>query len=189
MHKIHVTPGLVLGKRAAGESNVLVALLTPELGLVRAAARSARLERSKLRFGLEPLALARYSLVRGRHEWKLVGVEGVEHLAKRNRAVVGKIAKLLLRLVHGEEGSVELFDTVVEGLRALVTIENAADAESLECVLVLRILAQLGYLPHTPELAPFIEQDFFSLELSARVKQSRAALIRTINESLSATGL
>ena len=186
MHQIHVTDGLVLGKRGLGEANTQVALLARELGLVRASARSARAEHSKLRFGLEPLTLARYSLVRGKNEWKLVGVEDIARLAPSRR--VGKVARLLLRLVSGEEPSAALFETVVEGLTALSRIEEA-HADSLECVLVLRILAHLGYLPHTPELAPFIEQDFFSLELSARIQASRAALIRAINESLSATGL
>lgn len=200
MHTVHVTQGLVLGKRAAGESNLLVAILTRELGLVRAAARSARKEASKLRYGLEPLTAARFSFVRGKSEWKLTGVEHIKRLAPRQSARAGKVSRLLLRLVSGEEPSAALFDTVVEGFAALATIadyanpsrcngEAEADAESIECVLVLRILSSLGYLPHTPELAPFIEQDFFSLELSSRVKASRAALIRTINESLGATGL
>ncbi len=52
MHRIVVTQGLVLGKLGAGESNTLVSVFTEELGLIRVAARSARLEVSKLRFGL-----------------------------------------------------------------------------------------------------------------------------------------
>ncbi len=188
MHKIFVSEAIVLGKRAAGEANTRVALLTRELGLLRASARSARLEKSKLRYGLEPLTRGRFSLVRGRNEWKLTGAEHLTKLAGAHRARVGKVSHLLLRLIHGEEPVVELFDTVSEGLRALARAQDT-DAELLECVLVLRMLARLGYLPQRPELAPFLSADFFSLELSAEMRRSRATLVRAINESLSATGL
>ncbi len=193
MHKIIATDGLVLAKRGVGEANTLVAILTKDLGLVRAAARSARVEQSKLRYGLETLTHGKFSLVRGRYEWKLVGAE---HLSRAylgdsptRRRAAGRIARLLLRLIHGEEPVGDLYTTVSEGLSYLARAQTDADAESIECVLVLRVLAHLGYLPHTPEIAPFIEADFFSMELTAEVTRSRNLLIRAINESLGATGL
>ena len=196
MHKIVATEGLVLQKRASGEANTTVALFTRELGLIRASARSARVEKSKLRYGLETLTRGRFSLVRGRYEWKLTGAEGASRelfVGTARRASLARIAKLLLRLIHGEEPVPELYALVIDGLGHLARAENQKDADSIECVLVLRILASLGYLPATPELAPFIEgslaDGFFSLELSAEVARSRSLLIRTINESLLATGL
>ena len=205
MHKIIVTEGIVLQKRGVGEANLLATFLTRELGLVRASARSARAERSKLRYGLEPLTLGRFSFVRGKHEWRLVGAERVsrEFLmapAPRTRAL-GRIARLLLRLVQGEEPLPELYKTVAEGFEYLPRATGEPEAESIECVLVLRILAHLGYLPQTSELRPFLERDFparttgfvrsggFSPEFFAEAARSRALLIRAINESLGATGL
>lgn len=193
MHKIYVTEGLVIGKRGVGEANTLVALLTQELGLVRVAARSARREASKLRYGLEPLTSARFSFIRGRHEWKLTGVEAVsrELLASSatRRAQVGKVLRLVLRLVHGEEPVPELYDTLLRGLRHLSVIADDADAQSVEYVLVLRMLAHLGYVSERPELAPYLSGDYLSPEMLVRVRASRQMLIRTINDSLSMTGL
>jgi len=83
----------------------------------------------------------------------------------------------------------ELFKTVDEGFAALSRAMTEQEVKSIESVLVLRVLAHLGYLPRTPELLPFIEADFFSLELTAEVERSRTLLMRAINESLSATGL
>lgn len=193
MHKILATEGIVLAKRGAGEANTLVAILTQDLGLVRGSARSARVEQSKLRYGLETLTRGKFSLVRGRYEWKLVGAE---HLSREYMAVsplrrraLGRISRLLLRLIHGEDAVEGLYQTVEEGLACLSRAHTEADAEGIECVLVLRILAHLGYLPRTPAITPFIETDFFSLELAAAATRSRTLLIRTINESLSATGL
>lgn len=192
MHKIFVTEGVVLGKRGVGEAHTLVSILTYELGLIRVKATSARAEASKLRYGLEALSVGRYSMVRGKAEWKLTGVENISHellLGDRDRRTrSGKIAKLLLRLIHGEERVPALYKTVVEGLGAIARSASAADAEAIETVLVLRVLAHLGYLPHTQALSQFIEGEY-SLELAAHALNSRSLLVRAINESLTATGL
>ncbi len=193
MYELKICEGVVLSKRGVGEANVLVSILTRDLGLVRALARSARAETSKLRYGLEPLSRARFSFVRGKHEWKLTGVEGVSRANLSSTAAqarrAGRIAKLLLRLIHGEEVEATLYESVAMGLEALSRAQVEEDAESIESVLVLKILYHLGYLPHTKELRSFIDADFFSLELAAEAAASRRLLMRAINESLHATGL
>lgn len=192
MYKVFVTEGIVLGKRGVGEANTLVSILTHDLGLIRGKATSARAEASKLRYGLESLSLGRYSMVRGKAEWKLTGVENISHELtagdRDRRTRSGKIAKLLLRLIHGEERVPALYKTVVEGLRAIARAGSVTDAEAIETVLVLRVLAHLGYLPHVPALAQFIEGEY-SVQLSAEALKSRSLLVRAINESLTATGL
>lgn len=188
MHHIHVTDGVVLQKRGVGEANTLVSVLTQDLGVVRGSARSTRLGVSKLRYGLEPLTSARFSFVKGRNEWRLVSVERAEHMfntaTPAQRAAAGRVSQLLLRLIHGQEPSAALYTDVTAGFAALLK----HDVASVETVLVLRVLYHLGYLPHTDALAPFVEADY-SLELSAEALKSKSLLIRTINESLQATGL
>lgn len=191
MHSIIATEGLVLQKRLVGEASSSVSLFTRELGLVRATARSARAGKSKLRYGLEPLAHTHFSLVRGLRQWRVVGVErpsfALRALSIASRKVQGRVSALLLRLCD-EEPQSELFETVKEGFLWLVRAESYTHLQSIECVLVLRILAHLGYLPRTPELLPFIEADF-SLPLAAAAARARARLIRAINDSLSVSGL
>ncbi len=187
MYKLFVSEGIVLGKRGAGEANTLVTILTRELGLIRASARSARRESSKLRYGLELLTTAKFSFIRGKYEWKLTGALDQSHelLASEQaaRRASGRVARLILRLIPGEETNRDLYDTVKEGLSAL------SRGIDVEAILVLRILSRLGYIPETPELKPFIERDFFSVELAKEVAASRALLIKAINQSLEATGL
>jgi DNA repair protein RecO (recombination protein O) len=192
MYRLFVSEGIVLGKKGVGEANVLVYILTKEFGLLRARVQSARVEHSKLRYGLEPLTLGMFTFVQGKKEWRLVGSEPKQKLTsprsyQRQRA--GQVTKLLSRLIHGEEPLPELYKTIAEGLSYLSRVEGREETDNLECVLVLRVLSHLGYLPQTPLLRPFIENDFFSLELAAEAARSRALLIRTINESLGATGL
>ncbi len=193
MHKIFITDGIVLNKRGVGEANTLVTLLTLEMGLVCVFARSARFDRSKLRYGLEAMTQARFSMVRGKYEWKLTGLERHSRTflteSSSRRSASGRVARLLLRLIHGEEPLPELYATVAEGLEYLARATTDQDADSIECVLVLRILAQLGYLPQTPETQPFLEKDFFATEMITEVARVRPALIHAINVSLGATGL
>jgi DNA repair protein RecO len=191
MHEKHITEGIVLGKKGVGEAHTLVYILTEGLGLVRAKATSSRREASKLRYGLEIFSSARYTFLRGKAEWRLTGVDGVSRAlfgttpAQRKR--LGQVSKLLTRLVLGAEYTPELYRTVREGFLTLAHTEENAD--SVECVLVLRILAHLGYVPELPALAPFVEGHRFSPELALQASASRKLLIRLINDSLQATGL
>ena len=184
MYQKTTTDGIVCSKRVVGEANLRVAILTRELGLVVASARSARAEASKLRYGLEPLNAARFCLIRGKNEWRVAEAHAVRPLRSLR---AGRVAQLVLRLVHGEEKNTQLFNAVAGGLDLLADAEGEG-ADAVETVLVLRILSHLGYLPQTPALAPFVEGGF-SIELSARALESRALLVRAINESLQATGL
>lgn len=214
MHEVHIYEGVVLAKRAIREADALVDVLTPA-GLVRARALGARKEASKLRYGLEPLSRGRYSFVHGR-EWRLTGATDTSRALvgapAPARAAAARVARLLLRLVAAEEPSPELFSTVSEGFDLLAARQTSFEkssgllsgppeaarlgrpdfsqesAASLEIVLVLRILSKLGYLPHSEALAPFVEGRF-SVELSARALERKALLVRTINESLHASGL
>lgn len=169
----------MLRKRGVGEANVRVTVLTRERGLVVASARSARHSGSKLRYGLEPLTHARFCFVRGAHEWRVAEVAGVQHLPATPTA--GRVAALLLRLIHGEEPNSALFDDVRQGFGLLASAE-------VETVLVLRILSHLGYLPRTEALAPYVDSEF-EIGLSAKALAERGMLVRAINESLKATGL
>ena len=123
MTQLVVTEGIVLSKRGAGEANTVVIILTNNLGLLRASAKSARREHSKLRYALEPFTIARFSFIRGKSEWKLIGAEQVSRplcvAPVKNRAAAGRIARLLSRLVQGEESSPALYTTVADGFGLL----------------------------------------------------------------------
>ena len=93
-----------------------------------------------------------------------------------------------MRFVTGEEASYELFDTTAHGFTLFARAANTSEVENLECMLVLRVLWHLGYVAN---ISP-VEQ-FLSGELTAGLVRDaadiRPVLIRTINESLAATGL
>ncbi|MCX6819847.1 MAG: DNA repair protein RecO [Candidatus Adlerbacteria bacterium] len=193
MHTIVATDGIVLGKRGIGEANTSIFLLTKDVGLVRASARSARVEHSKLRYGLEPLTQGRFAMLRGRYEWKLTGVEQLSRAyfgqTLLQRRASGRVARLLLRLINGEEPVPELYTTVRGGFAYMAGGLDEAEIENAECVLVLRVLSHLGYLEQTEISMPFVANNEFSPTVTTEARALRPALIRVINESLGASGL
>lgn len=191
MYRIYSTEGIVLAKRGAGEAGSSCTLLTRELGLVYATAISARAARSKLKYGIEPLMHGRFSLVHGKSGWRLTAALPERRLLSMfpsARAATGRIARLLVRLIRGEEPAPVLFAQVVNGFALLGNVSTKEEVESVECVLVLRVLFELGYLPRTDLLAPFVERGL-SLGLAAEAMHSRSLLVRAINDSLQASGL
>lgn len=192
MHAIVATQGIVLGKRTVGEANIAVALLTQELGLVRASARSARLERSKLRYGLEALTRGRFSLVRGKYEWKLTGAHGLSrpylHASRAQASSAGRVARLLLRLIHGEEPVNELYTVVSNGFDAMAHA-SPETIDIVEGIVVLRILSLLGYVEPNTHIDLFLGTSGMPSALIEQARHARSRLMKAINEALGATGL
>lgn len=144
------TDAVVLGVRPLGEADLLVVLLTPDAGKVRAAAASAR--RSKRRFsgGLSGGAVGRAALVPRAHGlWRLESFTPSLHHASLGRdlerfAYVAYLCELTDALVVEPEPDPGRF----EALRA--AIARTIDAPPEPAVLrtyELRLLASLGLLP------------------------------------------
>lgn len=188
--RIYTTEALVLSRTGVSESSLLVSLFAREFGRVEARAQGARLSGSKLRFGLEPLMLSRFALVRGRGGWKVVGVEpygrvGGEPVIVRT---LGKIAALLQRLTPPHEPIPGLYDMVKADLSFIERTASEEVRKSAECIAVLHILSALGYLPRHEEIEPF-EGKEATEELALLMKPVRSRAVALINTSLTASGL
>ncbi len=184
-HK-YATTGMVLSRIPISEAGMLVTILTPELGLVRARAEGLRRSGAKLAHALQTLNEADVMLVRGKEGWRLVGAvlgrDYFSQLSPGSRMRVARIASLLLRLVHGESGEPELHGHLHEFIDMLSTLteEEQADAESL---MVLRLLRTLGV--DAGEAIP----DGYTPSTLTYAEVNRTALIARINRGISASGL
>lgn len=190
-HRIYTQDGVVLKKEGIGEKSISALILTPDFGLVRLRAQSARDPKGKLRFALEPLTFGSFSFISGRHGARLVGAQAHEHLLPlqlhAGRRALGSITRLLVRLLPGEEGHRDLFKGIVDGFRFMKDLPEGQIAYA-ECALVLSILRELGYLPDDPTLSRFASVPL-STELLAELEHTKPHAVRTINEVLSSTGL
>lgn len=189
--RIYTTESIVLSRSLVGEANLSVALFTREFGRVVARAQGARAGRSKLRFGLEPLSLLSVSLVRGVAGWRIVGAAPYGSLlaSRPPASAMGNIATLALRLLPPHEPHAPLYDMLRDDLRFLGRTEDEELLRSAECITVLHVLAELGYLQREGRVAPLARRGALDETLAAEMKPLRLQAVALINASLAASGL
>ncbi len=186
------TRALVLGRRSAGEGSVRVTLYTEDLGLVSAVAKSAREERSKLRPHLVDGTRGTYSLVKGKEVWRLTGAVHAtnsyfECATTEQRESSARVLSLLRQFIQGEGADADLFASVWEYLEALPTLSDV-DVRVAEYVVVLRVLAALGYVARGNGVDDLLGAEY-SAALLVIAKERQKDLVRMINEGIGASGL
>lgn len=184
-HK-YSTSGLVLSRSGVGEGSLIVNLLTPDLGLVRAVVQGVRKPSAKLASAIQTLCESDVMLVRGKEGWRLpnavLATNWFSKLERPARLRAGRIASLLLRLVTGESADHELFSTYREFLSALTTLPEEEE-DAAECLAALRIVRGLGF--DDGEL-PGIG---FESSALAPILADRRGFVTRINRGLAASGL
>ena len=111
-YHIYTTPGIVLRHWPLREADRVYAILTRDLGLIRASAGGIRKEASKLRGSLEPLSMTSVSLVRGKEYWRIISAIHDSNIHSDFAAPL----LLLEKLVTGESAHPELFDSVRDSI-------------------------------------------------------------------------
>ena len=189
MRHIYETRSIVLSRTPVGEANMLLTLLTSELGLVRVNAQGVRRSGAKLASSLTTFAESHITLLRGREVWRVSGAilkenwfERMSDIAARRCAV--RVCGLLTRLVTGEMPDLTLFSIMVGFFEALT--EPTSDAyDSVEVLALLRILAALGLDEHETLEEPSV----FVGESLVRVARDRSDYIARINRGIAVSGL
>ncbi|MFM7088374.1 MAG: DNA repair protein RecO [Candidatus Paceibacterota bacterium] len=193
MHHIYHTEAIILGSRNVGETARGFYLFTPDLGLVYTRAQGIRKLSSRLRYVLSDYAYIKVDLVRGKDVWRITSASKTNILdgLKDNRramAVLVNLSRLLYRLLRGEEANENLFREVFEGLLVLEHKTNNREIESIEIMIVLRVLANLGYIgesgvPNALMRSPLAD------DLLEEIALYKVDAIREINRALRETHL
>ena len=120
LYHIYTTDGIILKRSPFGEANVLLYVLTKDLGLVMASAQSARLSKSKLRHGLQEYSHVLASFVKGKNGWKLTNVSEKGSfffdLPRPYTRVLAQIVFILIKMMPGEHPHPEIFKSCVSGM-------------------------------------------------------------------------
>lgn len=153
-YHIYQTEGVVLGGGDTSEDSRIVRIYTKEHGLIVAKAQAARKLASKHRYHLQDLSYGRFSFVRGRGLWRLVGSEqfldspSFTEAPEKFRSFV-KISRLLERVapeedIHDQPGN--FFPDYVNAFQFLFSTElTRAEVKSFETFLALKMLFYHGY--------------------------------------------
>jgi recombinational DNA repair protein (RecF pathway) len=190
MHSIYNTDAYVLDEKMSGEAGKNFFLFTKDLGFIYASAQGIRYQKSKLKFALQKYSRAKVSLVSGKTGWKIVNAIPEDNLLSilgngESFYLIVRIFSLLNRLVQGEEINVDIFNIIENAIAFLE--QNNFDKEKLrdiECVLVLRILNNLGYVGDNEELKFFVLDNEFKNEHIEEINKRRSIALGEINRAL-----
>lgn len=196
-YRIYTTPAFVLNATPRGEADKQLTLLTRDLGVVYADAKGIRQQRSKLRFALQWLALAQVSLVYGKGGWRIVNALPAHNYAFRLRrqnpgglSAAARIAMMVRKLVAGEERDEGLFFDMYDMLQRITARSmQGPETRAVERLVLLRILARLGYVGEDSMLSPLLASRCLCRKTCRELERLRSRAVRTINASLTATHL
>jgi len=185
-HK-YPTEAIVLSRAPLAEESALVTLLTRDVGLIRARAQGIRKPGAKLASALATFAESEIVLVAGKEGWRVSGAllreSWFRTLSRPARTRAGRIASLLLRLVHGEIPDPALFDIFKGFLSALADFPEPMH-DSVECLAALRLLSALGL-----DAGEIPNGGAFAAHTLASVAGKRSELVARVNRGIAASGL
>lgn len=186
MYAVHTTPGFIIESRPSGEAGRVLSVFTRDMGLIRAVAQGIRLEKSKLRYHAQEYFFGEFSFVRGKEYWRLTNARRDTNGANKASELIARIALLLRRLLHGEEAHVELFGHIEAAVELLGSgrAMTPDELQTLESVLVFRIVKALGYVGVDQELDGGVVDGPLSIELIRASAGKRALLNKHINKAL-----
>ncbi len=198
-HHIYTTDALVVEGTNSGEANKSFLLFTSELGMIRAHAQGVRLLKSKLRFSLQEYEHVSISVVRGKEMWRITSCRPLKSLFKQAELgdaeekdmliTLARVCALIKRLMPHEEKHEKLFEYVISVfLYACHELLDTEDIKNFECIIVLNLLYELGYLGRIIELEEFIYAPL-SGTLLKRLGSVRKIAYQEINRSLRETQL
>lgn len=190
-YHIYTTEGIILKRTPFGEANILVHILTADMGLIMASARSARLYVSKLRPGLQEYAYVSVSCVKGKGGWKITNVvsKGSFYFdyPKYTHKVISQITFVLMQMIQGEVPQKEIFEIVKKGYIFLKELSEQSVLD-FETLMVLRILNQLGYVVKDDSTEVYLNNEW-NQELIREVRENRINIVGIINKALKASHL
>lgn len=188
MYQKYYTESLVLSHCERGEADRVFTLYTREFGLVRARASAVRTEDSRMRYALQTGFRAHCALIRGKRGWRAAGAAPLAHLTAQGSVVFARLARLLERLIAGEDKNEYLYSALVEAHAALAR-GTAERFPAIELICVARVLHALGYLPSESVSAALLTAVPYGEEHFAEAEKKRERILASINQALAAAQL
>ena len=185
-HHIYTTQGLIISRRPYGEAGKFLLMFTRDQGMIGVVVQGVRLMNSKLRYHIDDYSYSLFSLVRGKDMWRMTGaVPFLEHkIDNSNLRLYARILNLLKRLLHGEEKNERLFSILHEFYDFLSKQRTEKDRESIESLVVLRILYCLGYISNNDLFNDIISINSINEVILDRVRDIKTSIIKEINNAL-----
>jgi len=151
------TVAITLKSRKWGEADRIVTLYARQLGKIRAVARGARRLKSRMGAALEPLTICELNLFEksGDSLYRVSQVDLIEPFVRFREdltlmAAAARMANVVGAVTPDGDPDPDLFDTLEQGLRSVVTSDDPALTALL---FQIRLLGLTGFRPQTDHCA------------------------------------
>lgn len=186
-YHIYTTSGIILKRTPIGESDVYLHVLTRDLGLIVASAKSVRTPASKLRQALIEYNLVNVSCIKGKNGWKITNVVSEESyyydMPRDKHRVVSQVSQVLIKMMPGESEHTEVFEIVKNSFTFLKNLKNDL-IKNFEVVVVLRILKELGYIAKNKDTDQYTSDlNFWSEDLLLALENNKKIILESINKA------
>lgn len=186
-YHIYTTEGIILKRNTSAEADIVLHILTKDLGLVIASAKSARLSVSKLRGSLQEYSNIRVSIIKGKSGWKVTNVgEGTNFffsLPIYSRKLLAQVSLILLKMIVGEYPQKDIYELVKNSF-SYVAVLDKSQINNLEVLTILRILYLLGYVEGEGVVKGFLLDINFNEKVLKEVEKNKKEIILVINKAL-----
>lgn len=177
-----------------GDSNKKILILTRDFGLVWAKVQSARSMKSRLRYSVQNYSYGKFSLIKGRIEWKLASAISNSNIYEdfknnfEKLKILTNVFNLVTKLSGEDETNEKLFIIISNFIKYIKDAKNDK-LHFLECLILLKILNVFGYMRNDPDFVIPINSLEISEEDVLSMAPKREVVIRLINESLKVSNL
>jgi len=186
-YHIYTTDGIILKRTGSGEADIYVHILTRDLGLILAGARSARLSVSKLRPALQEYSRVKVSLIKSKSGWKITNVAESENLffsgPVHSRRLLVQVSVVLVKMIVGEYPQKDIYELIDRSFSFLKKVDEE-DLPNLEVLTVLRVLHRLGYVEGGLLVNRFLQDSEFNKQILTEVVESKKEIVSVINKAL-----
>ncbi len=150
--KKYLATGIILKGSSLKESDRLVRVLTPEYGLISAAAPGAKKYKSRLRGRTELFVINKFLLIKGRSLDKIIQADTIYTYPGLSKdlgklATAQYLAELALYLAVDEQPQLELYELLNEHLRRIEQLQSQQNVYPYLAQAIFHILAIAGIAP------------------------------------------
>ncbi len=186
-YHIYTTPGIVLKRTTFGESDTVLYVLTRDLGLIIASAKSTRLLASKLRSSLQEYSFITLSCIKGKNGWKITNAVEEKNLFSdlpiEYKKILAQISAVIVKNIAGEFPQKEIFEMIKESFIFLKDVKEG-DLKDFEILTVLRLMKELGYVSPDEDSRKYFDEKAVLEDKVSFVKNDRLKLVGVINKAL-----
>lgn len=195
MYYKHHTKGIVLYSFADISDNRRIVIFTENFGIISVKAQGARGMQSKLRSGIQEFSFGDFSLVKGKSGWKVVGVNVKCNFFEDFRddkyklSITKNVLFFLFKNIGVEDCNKEIFEITSNFMLYLRFANNVHNISVAESLVMLRIIHNLGFLKHDPEVSTYLPLSNFTEEELKLIAPNKSKIIKLINESIKSSQL